>query len=207
VLNRKQKRIFIPVLIIAETVSNNYTMETSILESKLKRNKIHFLKDGNSIVIGKQKIDYLMLIGLGIFPIVSGTGILIFMFSNDILSEGGGTGKIIALSIGLMSTGLFTLSRLKNKKLNNSNHKTLSNSMLVVKNEFGEYRLTHSTIKDYQISIQQVSEDIFEGNLAIVDNENRVHQVIGMEDEKEQYVLDDLKWFSNFIAETLNVEK
>ncbi|WP_286827743.1 hypothetical protein [Maribacter sp. UBA4516] len=182
-------------------------METSILESKLKRNKIHFLKDGNSIVIGKQKIDYLMLIGLGIFPIVSGTGILIFMFSNDILSEGGGTGKIIALSIGLMSTGLFTLSRLKNKKLNNSNHKTLSNSMLVVKNEFGEYRLTHSTIKDYQISIQQVSEDIFEGNLAIVDNENRVHQVIGMEDEKEQYVLDDLKWFSNFIAETLNVEK
>ncbi len=206
-LNRKQKRIFIPVLIIAETVSNNYTMETSILESKLKRNKIHFLKDGNSIVIGKQKIDYLMLIGLGIFPIVSGTGILIFMFSNDILSEGGGTGKIIALSIGLMSTGLFTLSRLKNKKLNNSNHKTLSNSMLVVKNEFGEYRLTHSTIKDYQISIQQVSEDIFEGNLAIVDNENRVHQVIGMEDEKEQYVLDDLKWFSNFIAETLNVEK
>ena len=206
-LNRKQKRIFIPVLIIAETVSNNYTMETSILESKLKRNKIHFLKDGNSIVIGKQKIDYLMLIGLGIFPIVSGTGILIFMFSNDILSEGGGTGKIIALSIGLMSTGLFTLSRLKNKKLNNSNHKTLSNSMLVVKNEFGEYRLTHSTIKDYQISIQQVSEDIFEGNLAIVDNENRVHQVIGMEDEKEQYVLDDSKWFSNFIPETLNVEK
>jgi hypothetical protein len=79
--------------------------------------------------------------------------------------------------------------------------------MLVVKNEFGEYRLTHSTIKDYQISVQQVSEDIFEGNLAIVDNENRVHQVIGMEDEKEQYVLDDLKWFSNFIAETLNVEK
>ena len=59
-------------------------MNTSILESKLKRHKISYSNENGKIIIGKPKTDYGTLIGLVALPIVAGIGICLLMILNNV---------------------------------------------------------------------------------------------------------------------------
>ena len=47
--------------------------------------------------------------------------------------------------------------------------------------------------------VEQIDEETYEGNLYLIDKEDRKHQILGFDDENEKYVLDDLKWFSEYL--------
>ncbi|MBI6120117.1 hypothetical protein [Salegentibacter maritimus] len=170
-------------------------MNTSILESKLKRHKISYSKENEKIIIGKAKTDYGTLIGLAILPIIAALGICSFI----ILNNGEFKGKIIAGIIFLFGVGFFNLSRIRTKKESNDNLKTLDNKVIKVKNDFGEYIFDSKNIKDFEYSAEQIDDETYEGNLYLIDNEERKHQILGFDDENEKYVLNDLKWFSEYL--------
>ena len=170
-------------------------MNTSILESKLKRHKISYSKENGKIIIGKAKTDYGTLIGLAILPIIAALGICSFI----ILNNGEFRVKIIAGIIFLFGVGFFNLSRIRTKKESNDNLKTLDNKVIKVKNDFGEYIFDSKNIKDFEYSAEQIDDETYEGNLYLIDNEERKHQILGFDDENEKYVLNDLKWFSEYL--------
>jgi hypothetical protein len=170
-------------------------MNTSILESKLKRHRISYSNENGKIIIGKSKADYGTLIGLVILPIVAALGICLFMFINDVEFRG----KIIAGIILLFGTGFFSYSRIRAKKQSNDNLKTLDHKAIKIKNDFGEYTFDAKSIKDFEYSAEQIGEETYEGNLYLIDNEERKHQILGFDDENEKYVLNDLKWFSEYL--------
>lgn len=174
-------------------------MSTSILECKLKRHKISYSNENGKIIIGKPKIDYGTLIGLVAFPIIAGIGISLLMILNNIEFIGANRRKIIAGIIFLFGTGFFNLSRLKTKKQANNNLKTLDHKTIKVKNEFGQYNFDSKNIKYFEYLVEQIDEETYEGNLYLIDKEDRKHQVLGFDDENEKYVLDDLKWFSEYL--------
>ena len=68
-----------------------------------------------------------------------------------------------------------------------------------IKNDFGEYIFDAKSIKDFKYSIEQIGEETYEGNLYLIDSEERKHQILGFDDENEKYVLNDLKWFSEYL--------
>ena len=170
-------------------------MNTSILESKLKRYKISYSNENGKIVIGKPKTDYGTLIGLVILPVVLALGICLFMFINNVEFRG----KIIAGIIFLFGTGFFSYSRIKAKKQSNENLKTLDHKVIKIKNDFGEYTFDSKNIKDFEYFAEQIDEETYEGNLYLIDKEERKHQILGFDDENEKYVLNDLRWFSEYL--------
>jgi hypothetical protein len=170
-------------------------MNTSILESKLKRHKVSYSNENGKIIIGKAKTDYGTLIGLVILPIVAALGICLFMIINNAEFRG----KIIAGIIFLFGTGYFNYSRIRAKKQSNDNLKTLDYKTIKVKNDFGEYIFDSKSIKDFEYSVEQIDDETYEGNLYLIDKEERKHQIIGFDDENEKYVLNDLKWFSEYL--------
>ncbi|MFS4484406.1 hypothetical protein ACKGJY_15435 [Hyunsoonleella sp. 2307UL5-6] len=181
-------------------------MSTSILESKLKRHKISYSNENGKIVIGKPKTDYGTLIGLVALPIIGGIGICLLMILNNIEFIGANRGKIIAGIIFLFGTGFFNLSRIRAKKQSNDNLKTLDYKVIKVKNEFGEYTFDSKNIKDFEYSAEQIDEETYEGNLYLIDNEERRHQILGFDDENEKYVLNDLKWFSEYLMKHVELK-
>ncbi|MCX7549962.1 hypothetical protein [Xanthomarina sp. F2636L] len=170
-------------------------MNTSILESKLKRHKISYSNENGKIIIGKSKTDYGTLIGLVILPIVAALGICLFMLINNAEFRG----KIIAGIIFLFGTGFFSYSRIRSKKQSNDNLKKLEHKVIKIKNDFGEYIFDSRNIKDFEYFAEQIAEETYEGNLYLIDTEERKHQILGFDDENEKYVLNDLKWFSEYL--------
>lgn len=170
-------------------------MSTSILESKLKRQKISYSNENGKIIIGKSKTDYTTLIGLVILPIITALGICLFILINNIELRG----KIIAGIIFLFGTGFFNYSRIRAKKQSNENLKTLDYRVIKIKNDFGEYVFDSKNIKNFEYSAKQIDEEIYEGHLYLIDKEERKHLILGFDDENEKYVLNDLKWFSEYL--------
>jgi hypothetical protein len=68
-----------------------------------------------------------------------------------------------------------------------------------VNNEFGEYTFDSNSIKDFEYSAEQIDKETYEGSLYLIDQDDRKHQILGFDDENEKYVLDDLKWFSEYL--------
>jgi hypothetical protein len=174
-------------------------MNTSILESKLKRHKISYSNENGKIIIGKPKTDFGILIGLVALPIFAGIGLCSLMILNNIEFIGKNRGKIIAGIIFLFGTGFFNLSRIRSKKHSNKNLKTLDYKIIKVKNEFGEYIFDSKNIKNFEYFTKQIDKETYEGNLYLIDNEDRKHQILGFDDENEKYALNDLKWFSEYL--------
>ncbi|WP_290696616.1 hypothetical protein [Lacinutrix sp.] len=172
---------------------------TAILESKLKRHKIYFSNEKGKIIIGKPKTDYTTLIGLIVLPIIAAIGITAFLIFTNFEFIGKNHWKIIAGIIFFFGTGIFNLSRVKLKKRLNNNVKTLDYKVIKMKNEFGEKIYDSRNIMDFEYSVKQIDEETYEGNLSLIDNDNTKHQILGFDDENEKYIIDDLKWFSEYL--------
>lgn len=184
--------------------NNNNTL---ILESKLKRHKISYSNENGKIIIGKPQTDYTILIGLVAFPIIASIGISVLLILNNVEFIVTNSGKVIAVIIFLFGSGLFNLSRIKSKKQANDTLKTLNYKNIKIKNEFGEYTFDSNNIKNFEYSAEKINEEIYEGNLYLIDKENNKHQILGFDDEKKDYVLDDLKWFSEYLIKYTKLKR
>jgi hypothetical protein len=182
-------------------------MNTSILESKLKRHKISYSIEDGKIIIGKPKKDYLTLIGLIASPIVIGAGLSLLMLFEGIESFERHRWKIIPGIVFLFGTGFFNYTRMTNKKQANENLKTLDKKSIKIKGDFGEYNFDSKNIKDFIFSAEQITEDSYEGNLYLLDDNDRQYQILGFDDENEKYILDDLKWFTEYFMNHVKLKK
>ena len=181
-------------------------MDLSILESKLNRHKISFSKENGEIIIGKSKNDWIGYIGLGITPIVFGVGIIVFLLFGVKVFEIGML-HIYAAALFLTGIGSFNLWKRKRKKLANSFTKVFKENKIIVQKREEVYQLDKNTIKDIRISNRPLDKENHEGNLFIIDIENRIHHILGFHDETEKYVEDDLKWFVDFILTQTELKK
>jgi len=181
-------------------------MNIEILESKLNRHKISFSKQNGEIIIGKAKNDLIDYFGLGILPIVFGIGIIVFLF----LGIGGfqiEMAHISAAGLFLIGIGSFNLWKRKRKRLANSFQKVFKDNKIIIKTTSEDYQLDKTTIKDVRISNKPIEKENHEGNLFVIDNENRIHHILGFHDESEKYVEDDLKWFADYILTQTGLKK
>lgn len=179
---------------------------TYILESKLKRHKISYSNENGKIIIGKAKTDYTTLIGLVALPILAAIGIILLMVWDKTLLSGTDQRKLITLSVFLFLGGLFIFSRIITKKTANRSLKYLEAKSIKIKNEFGEHSFDSGNINDFEYSVDQIQEKIYEGNLYLIDNKNRKHQLWGFDDENSKYVLNDLKWFADYLIKHTELE-
>ena len=173
-------------------------MNNSILESKLKRHKISYSIENGKIIIGKPKKDYLTLIGLIALPVIIAAGLSLLIIVEGFDSFERHRWKIIPGIVFLFGSGFFNYSRMTNKKQANENLKTLDKESIKIKGDFGEYNFDSKNIKDFIFSAEQITEDSYEGNLYLLDDNDRQYQILGFDDENEKYILDDLKWFTEY---------
>ncbi|NRD22731.1 hypothetical protein HNV10_05735 [Winogradskyella litoriviva] len=173
---------------------------TTILESKLKRHKISYVSENGTIIIGKSKTDYTIVLGLIIFPLIAALCITAFLIWDNFDFFGANRGKIIVGIIFLFGTAFFNFSRIQSKKDSNNNLKTLLPKVIKIKNEFGDYNFDSNNIKAFSYNAKEINEDLYEGTLYLVDTNNQEHQILGFDDDNEKYVLNDLKWFSEYLT-------
>ena len=174
---------------------------TTILESKLKRHKISYVSENGNIIIGKSKIDYSIVLGLIILPLLAAIGITAFLMWDNFDFFGANRGKIIVGILFLFGTAIFNITRIISKKKSNSNLKTLTNQTIKIKNTSGEYSFSYNNIIEFKYSVKEINKELYEGTLYLIDNKNQKHHILGFDDENEKYVLDDLIWFSHYFKE------
>lgn len=180
------------------------TDETFILESKLKRLKISYAKEKGRISIGKPQRNYLVIVGLIIVPLFAGFGIAIMVYFNESDLIARNLIKIIAGIIFLFGTAFFNFSRITRKKEANQSLKILENNTIKINTEFGISIFDAKNTNDFVFTVAEIDEETFEGNLYLVDKDAGTYQILGFDDENEKYVLNDLKWFSEFFLTYIN---
>lgn len=176
----------------------------SILQSKLKRHKINHTVENNTVTIGSAKKDYFTFWVLGVFPLAVGVLFLIYTLSQGLLISSFGA-KVGVAIIGLASMGVFNLNRLKSKKTSNNNEKVISDNCIILRDAFGEHTFTAQDIYGFHYQVEQITNEVYEGNMYLIDSQERAHQLLGFDDEHESYVINDLKWFADYFSSHFNV--
>ena len=110
--------------------------ENFVLEQKLKRLKISYTNENKKIIIGKSKVDYFMLLGLIILPLLSFFVVLFFLINYSYFS-----GKGIALLLFLGSSFLFYTKRYTSKNNNNLAIKRLDNNSIIFEDSSNQKNL------------------------------------------------------------------
>jgi|GEM_PF-2160275 hypothetical protein len=177
-----------------------------ILEAKLKQHNISFFYKNKKMKIDNPPIDYPKLIGFAILPILAAIGILIFLILDKTFDTVYGT-RLRIFGIFLLGGGLLTLKRVQIKKRANKNVKILEDDAIIIKNKYGVHRFDASNIKDFEYSLNQISEHNYEGNIYLVDQNDRKHLLLSFGTNNQKHVLYDLKWFVEFFIDHTKVDK
>mgnify|MGYP003683670345 CR=1 FL=1 len=178
---------------------------TILLESKLKRLKISFSKENGKIVISKPTNDYTTLLGLIVFPILCGIAILGFLLPSDSVIRESHSRKVIAVSIILISIGIANIVRMRGKLKANKLNKVLGHKEITLNTKEVSKRFDASNVKHFDYTLKQLDNETYNGNLFLVDSQNNRHLILGFDGDTEQYVTDDLKWFSNYFSEHIQL--
>ncbi|WP_299156152.1 hypothetical protein [uncultured Tenacibaculum sp.] len=176
--------------------------ENFVLEQKLKRLKISYTNENGKIIIGKSKVDYFTLLGLIILPLISFLVILYFVINYSFFS-----GKIITFLFLMGGSFLFYSKRYISKKKNNSALKRLSDNAIFFEDNTFQKRFDLNNTREFKYSMNEISEDTYEGILLLVDTDNNQHKILAFDDENEQYLHNDLKWFIDYFSKYIKIKK
>lgn len=174
--------------------------ENFVLEQKLKRLKISYTNENKKIIIGKSKVDYFMLLGLIILPLLSFFVVLFFLINYSYFS-----GKGIALLLFLGSSFLFYTKRYISKNNNNLAIKRLDNHSIIFEDSSNQKKFNKSNTKEFKYKINEISEDTFEGVLLLTDIHNNHYTILAFDDENEQYLHNDLNWFIDYFSKYIQI--
>ncbi|EDP95108.1 hypothetical protein U8527_12905 [Kordia algicida OT-1] len=184
-------------------------VNTTLLESKLKRLKISFSKKNDKIIIAQSNTDYTILLGLIFLPIIAGIAILGFLFPIDSVIRESHSRKVIVASILFISFGITNIIRMRSKSKANKLTKVLGHKEIILNTKEASKRFDTNNIKHFDYTIKKLDEQTYSGNLFLVDTQQNKHLILGFDAETEQYLIDDLKWFSNYFSAhvQLNTQK
>ncbi|WP_459209126.1 hypothetical protein [Aquimarina rhabdastrellae] len=182
------------------------TTERSLLESKFKRHRIKYNITNNSITIGQAQIDYVSLFGLAILPNSIALILLLYIIFDDYAFVDRIPFKIIFIIIGLFAVGISQAYRLLTNQKINGSIKTLSNGVLKIdhKDFKGTFDKRNTQKIGYTLDYFE-EEEIFQGSLFLLDNEDIMHPLLGFYDEEERYMHNDLQWYLVFFEKQLRL--
>ena len=179
---------------------------TTLLESKLKRLKISFSKKNGKIIIAQSKADYTILVGLIIFPIIAGIAVLGFLFPVDSVIRESHSRKVIAGSIVLVSIGIANIIRMMTKSKANKITKVLADKEIILNTKETSKRFDANNIKHFKYTTKQMDQEIYYGDLFLVDVQNNQHRILGFDGDTEQYLVDDMEWFSKYFEQHVQLK-
>jgi len=174
--------------------------DTFLLESKLKRLKISFSKENGRIIISKAKRDYVFLLGLIFFPLffgICGVIYLIFGDSEYLISN---SFKVVLLIASLVILGVMNIFRLLIKIKANKSTKILAYKELILKDKDTSQRFDRYSIHEFFYTVKEVEEELYHGKLFLRDTQKKEHLLLSFDSETEQYAMNDLQWFVDYLS-------
>ena len=177
--------------------------DTFILESKLKRLKIAFSKENGRLVIAQARRDYTLTLGLIFFPLLFGIAGVVFVILNDFTTSLRAKNYVVTASLGLIVFGIYNITRFFKKSQANKNAKILGDKEIIIRGKENSRRFDAHTIHKFEYKMHDSENRIDEdnpiyGEVFLVDTNNEKHLLLGFYGETEQYLLDDLKWFTAY---------
>ncbi len=105
----------------------------------------------------------------------------------------------------LFGFGVVNGLRMQSKMKANKNRKILDdNGITIVENDQSK-RFDAENVKDFDYTIEKLEHGNFAGKLYLVDTKNEIHILLGVDEENEQYLLDDLSWFQDYFKKHLGI--
>ena len=181
-------------------------MDRAVLESKLKRHRISYFFEKDSLIIGKAKNDYLTIIGFIILPFIGGVSLILLFYVFKTFGNPSFSGKIIFIVIALLLVSGYNFLKIKFKKQTNNISKEFKNNKIIISYESDPFEITKENTLTIGHRKDKLTEEIYRGFVAIIDRNKDEHIILGIDDVNPQYLENDLHWFSTYIAKHLGNE-
>lgn len=173
-------------------------MNAEIFKSKLKRHRINYSIEGEKIILGKVKKDYLNNFLLGIFPMMLGLGLLVYYYFICTRFDP----FIIHLLLGsiiLIGYGFFNFQKERRKRFFNDSIKIFEKGKITIDSKNDKIEITQANVHKVLCFTYPVKKDLYEGAIIIVDKKQIEYKILGLNDENERYLKNDLKIFYDFV--------
>lgn len=177
----------------------------SFLESKLKRHGIPFIIKEERIIIGKRKTDYLLLIGTILLPLLVSGILMSLILGGTILKSRTSKGLLTLTALIIFAIAVVSLTIRIIKSKNNKTIKSIGKEGIIIKSRGRNLLLDAKNVKRFEYLVVETNEENFEGQLYLVEIKGRKHQLLRITDEDPKYVLNDLKWFANYLNNYSNL--
>ena len=166
------------------------------LKMKLNRHKLSFqILDDGSIQLGGANIGISQWLTLVVLPLSLGI-ILLLLTVFGIIPR---IRILTLLFIGFpLGYGGYGLSLINKKKKNNRDGKLISKRTVKIITDGTEKLFTVDTIKSIDFAIEKSDNDMQQGILFLVDNNEKIYQLIGIFDKEKKYLEDDLNYFKDY---------
>lgn len=166
------------------------------LKMKLNRHKLTFqLLDDGSIQLGGANIGISQWVTLVVMPLTLGVVILLLTVFGIIPRIRILTLVIIGFPLGYSGYGLSLINK---KKKNNRDGKLISKGTVKIITEGAEKLFTIDTIMTIDFAIEKSDNDMQQGILFLVDNNEKIYQLIGIFDKEKKYLEADLNYFKDY---------
>ncbi|WP_430413144.1 hypothetical protein [Kordia sp.] len=179
---------------------------TFLLESKLKRLKISFSKENGKIIISNAKLDLTVLFGLVFLPLIVAVGIGMFFITSVANYSERIDIKILATLVFLVGIAIVNGLRIMSKLKANKNRKVLDDKGITIVENDQIQRFDATNVKDFEYMTKKLDNEIFEGKVFLIATNNQKHLVLGLDEESEHYLLDDLFWFIDYFKKHIEIE-
>ncbi len=165
-----------------------------ILQSKLKRNNISCVIEGQRVFIGNAKVNPITLLLIILSLLVTATIVYLTLLTNYIKL------KFIFFAIVSLGTALFYIKRIVIKYRSNDKEKILYNNRLQIDNLYFDSENIHGM--HYKIDELKEDEE-YQGTLYLRDSSERIFLIFQIEEESGSLIEKEMNWFLDFFADYL----
>jgi hypothetical protein len=173
---------------------NLYTVQL-----KLKRHKLSMLQleSEDAIQLGGVMNLTLRIIISIVLPVFIGLSLIIIGYFFKI-------GLLEVLGFLILLYASYEMTVIKSKKANNKNIKIIRNGELELNSNSNITLFKKEEIKEFNIDIQLMSKETYEGKLFFKDLNDKEHVILSINDQEKRLLKDDLTYLKNFIESKIN---
>lgn len=175
------------------------------LESKLNRHKINYAQEGNRLILGASKVNFLRVFWFIILPFLG--GLFILGYNIYALVTGERRSRSWLIMIGVFATAVYNYKKHRMTQAANKDTVILENNLIKIKNDDGVKTFDSRNTRGFEMKIQSLDDGISLGELQLIDNQGKCYPILGFQERGENYVRNDLDWYSDHLLTFIGLQE
>ena len=106
----------------------------------------------------------------------------------------------------MVGYGFFNFQKVKRKSFFNDSIKIFEKGKISIESKEDKIEITPANVQKILYFTRPITKDLYEGAIIIIDKNQIEHKILGINDENETYLKNDIKSFYEFVLNEIGIK-